>query len=279
MSWLESLTIDSTTIPAWRKLRGLGSPPPRQDVRDRSRRHGSVNRTTYYQPRLLEITDAVLKGDPANIWADLDALKGAFALGTDHIIRFRRKGAAADERMAVTVASEVQADVAFDVPGAILWSAAFMAADPRIYSDTLSIGSYQPSSGGAGGLSFPLEFPLTFSSSPDSALLQAQNGGNFWTPPVWTVHGPAVNPQIVNETTGDTIATIGLALLAGDTLTVDVAERAVLIGGTSRPDVIDASASTWGELAKGVNVIRLLGSGFDIASGTALAVAFRDARI
>lgn len=279
MSWLDSLTIDGTTIPAWRVLRGLGSPPPRQELRDRARRHGSVDYTEDYQPRLLELTNAVLKGDPANpgtIWDELDALKQAFALGTEHVVRFRRSGRAFDERVVVKVASELAADLSYETPGVVLWSVALLAADPRIYADVLTAASYSPSAA-SGGVVFPLTFPLTFVGS-SSSVLTVHNGGTFKTPPVLTVTGPATTFSIVNETTGEEIVFQGFALAATDTLVIDVDAREVILDGTSRPDLIDASLTTWWELVPGDNQIRLHGSGFADAV-TTLAVSYRDARI
>lgn len=278
MEWLESLSVDGVTIPAWRILRGLGSPPPRQDVRDRARRHGSVDRTRYYQARLLEITDAVLKGDPADVWTNLDELKGSFALGTDHIVRFRRKGMTVDERVTCKVAAELGADVNFETLGVILWSVALLAADPRIYSDVLTTARYSPTSA-AGGVGLPLEFPLVFSGGTGSSTLTVTNNGNYETPPTFTVDGPATAGfSIVNESTGEEIVTQGITLAEGDSLVIDVDAREVTLAGTSRPDLVDASQTTWFELGAGNTLLRLHGSGFE-EDVTALTVSFRDARI
>lgn len=277
MSWLDSLTIDGVTIPAWRGIKGLaGSPPPKADTRDRARRHGLLDRTSLYQARLIEVDNAVLAGDPADIWAALDELKAAFALGSDHLVQFQRTGLADAERVVARVAGELSADLDYASQGVILWSVPLLAADPRIYSDVLKTGSYVPGTG-SGGMTFPLAFPLSFSGS-SSTELTIENDGTFETPPVWTITGPAVNPQIVNDTTGEVIATTGLTLLATDTLVIDVAARTATIDGTARADVIDPSQTSWGELAVGVNTVRLSGTGFDPAT-TQLSVSFRDARI
>jgi len=280
---LQSLAIDDYEVSTamLRTVQGLaGSPPPRQELYDHAQRHGSLDYTEFYEPRIIQVYDSCLaSGDPAEVWATLDALKASMALGSDHTLKFQRAGLPYEEQVTARVATELVADIVYNQIYWIKWQVSFTCADPRIYSANLSIGTYEPIEGSPGGISFPLTFPLSFGADPDSALLQAENGGTFPTPPVWTVTGPAVNPQIVNETTGDTIVTTGLSLLTGETLTVDVAAREVLIGGTSRPDVIDAAQTTWGDLASGVNVIRLLGSGFDVSAGTTLAVAFRDARI
>lgn len=279
MSWLDSLAIDGTTIPAWRTVKGLaGSPPPRQDLRDRSRRHGSIDRTEFYQPRMIEVDSAVLKGDPSDIFVALDVLKSAFALGTDHVLKFRRRGQATDERVLAKVAAELTADLAYDTQGVILWSVPLLAADPRIYNDTVTTARYSPSAAD-GGLSFPLTFPLVFSGGSGASLMTVTNGGNFWTPAAFTVDGPAdAGFSVVNETTGEELVTQGIALAEGDSITIDVDAREVTVAGTSRPDLINAAQTTWLELKAGDNWLRLHGSGFEDGV-TALTVSYRDARI
>lgn len=289
--WINTLSIDGRTIPAWRKLTGLaGSPPPRQDVRERNLRHGSVDRTRFYQPRVIEITDAVLRGDPLSIWADLDTFKAKFALGTEHVLRFRRPSAFSEsllahfhvdtppmERMVVRVASEVKADLLYDTPGVVLWSAAFLAADPRIYVEATKAVRYDPT-GSVSGLAMPLDFPLDFEEE-DMAINLVENDGTFSTPPVFLIEGPGEGLSVVNESTGKAVVfDDDLALAEGDTVTVDVDARTVVLNGTNRLDLLDATESAWWELEPGANRVRLHGSGFS-AGTTALTVTFRDARI
>lgn len=281
-SWLESLTIDGVTIPAWRKIAGLGSPPPRQDVRDRAQRHGSIDRSRFYQPRLLEIEAvAVIAGDdPVAVWDALDALKGAFAVGSDHVIRFRRRGMPFDERLTGRVAAELKADVNYATPGVLEWSIALLCADPRMYADVATTARYSPTTSD-GGVVFPLAFPLAFSggAGTDGSVMTVTNAGNFPTPATYTVEGPALAGfSIVNESTGEAIVTTGLALAAGDSLVIDVDARDVTVAGTSRPDLIDAAQTTWFELGAGNTLLRLHGSGFS-EDVTALTATFRDARI
>lgn len=282
-TWLEYLTIDGVTIPGWRTIAGLGSPPPRQDVRDKAQRHGSIDRTRFYQPRLVEVSGVlVLQGsDPATFWAEVDAFKGAFALGSEHVVRFRRLGMPFDERLTCRVAAELKADYNYETPNVLEWDVAFLAADPRIYADVATTARYSPSASD-GGVTFPLDFPLSFTgggSSTDGSLMTVTNAGNFWTPATFDVAGPAdAGFSIVNETTVESIVTTGMTLAAGDSITIDVDTRDVLVGGTSRPDLIDAALTTWFELGAGNSLIRLHGSGF-AEDVTTLTATFRDARI
>lgn len=63
-----------------------------------------------------------------------------------------------------------------------------------------------------------------------AATLTATNNGTFGTPPVIVVSGPATDPRVKNTTTGremDFSNGAGVALLAGETLTINVANQTI----------------------------------------------------
>jgi hypothetical protein len=269
---IESLAIDgeSFSVGVLRDLQGIGSPPPREEVFDHAQRHGSTDYTAFYQPRIFDIYDGII------VWATFDALKAKLALGSDHVITFQRAGLPYLEQVTGRVSTELTGEIAYSSPHMLKWTVSILCADPRIYSAILTTASYSPSAS-AGGVVFPLAFPLVFVGSGASDLT-VNNGGNFPTPPVFTIDGPATAFSITNDTTGESIVFQGIALVAGDVLTVDVAARTVVLNGTDRPDLVDAANTTWWELLPGDNSVRLHGSGF--ADGvTTLAVQYRDARI
>lgn len=280
---IQSLAIDgeSFAVGLLREVHGLGSPPPRAELYDHAQRHGSTDYTTFYQPRFLDIYDGIIAhGDPAQVWATFDALKGKLALGTDHVITFRRTGQLTDERVVGRVATELTGEIVYSTPNMLKWTVSFLCADPRMYNDVTTTARYSPLAND-GGVVFPLVFPLSFSAgiAADGGVMKVTNNGNFWTPPTFTVEGPAAAGwSIVNETTGDPIVTTGLALLAGDSCIIDVLNRELTLTGTSRPDLIDAAQTSWFELGAGDTLLRLHGSGF-AADVTTLSVTFRDARI
>jgi hypothetical protein len=267
-------TAFSDTL-ALTKVGGLGAPVPRGDTSSRPRRDGELDRTTFYAGRIVTLEGYAQGATQAAAWAAIDALKGAVALGSDHVLKFTRQGLAYAERATVRASSEL----AYELAGKrkrIKWAVALRAADPRLYADIATSANYSPSTSGS-GITFPLTFPLTFLGAA-GATMTVTNGGNYKTPPVFTITGPATTPGIRNETTGEELVTTA-TLLAGETLTIDVAARTVLAaGGVLRPDLIDPAASSWFELGAGATVLRLTGSGF-AAGQSSLAVAFRDARI
>jgi hypothetical protein len=255
----------------------LGSPAPRQLVRDRSRYHGSVDHSRWYAARVIELAGRVRGDTVADAQVQLDAFKKAVALGIEHVFKFRRSGFPEDERCVVRVAQQLDVE-SKPLARTIPWTLVLLASDPRIYGDALKSGSYDPTAGTPGtGIDFPIDFPIVFGTGSGSQL-SVSNQGNFETPPVFTITGPVTTPIIDNDTTGESIYTKGLALLAGETAVVDVAKRTLTIAGVSRPDYVDAALTVWFELVVGTNLLRLRGSGMS-GGQTQLAVSFRDARI
>jgi hypothetical protein len=125
----------------------------------------------------------------------------------------------------------------------------------------------------AGGLTFPVTFPVTFSSTTVSDVT-VLNVGNFSTQPTFTITGPITNPKVLLVETGAYVQ-VNLTLALADVLTIDVANRRVLLGTASRAYAL-AVGSTWPVIRPGTNTLRLSG---DIASGDrpVLSVAWRSA--
>jgi Siphovirus-type tail component, C-terminal domain len=257
----------------------LGSPSPRSIIDTRPGQHGATDATRYYGPRLIALGGRVVASTAASLWSNFDDLKGALVAGSTHTLKIVRDGTGIAERCQVRVDGALESPVVAGTVGPIMrFGVTLLAPDPRWYSDTLSQGSYDPTDSGTGGLTFDLDFELTFNVS-SGATLTTDNQGTISTPPYFTVTGPVVNPKITNETTGESIYTTGLALSTGATVEIDVANRRCLLGGTtSRPDLIDSSLTEWFELQPGINQLRMTGSGMS-ASATNLAVSYRSARI
>lgn len=259
----------------------IGSPEPREVADLRPDDHGTVDETRLYGPRTFELVGRIVAADLEAMWDDLDAIKGALALGQVVTLRFLRDGRSSLERAEVRVAGAVDVPLAPELGRTpmIRWGVSLRAPDPRIYSDTASSGAYDPTDGGTGGLEFPLTFPLDFGTDDTAGRLTLENAGTIATPVVITITGPVVNPIVDNDTAGLSIYTRDLELLAGETVELDTLERGVLLGGTtSRPDLIDVELTDWWALLPGVNQLRLRGSGMS-AGLTELAVSYRSARI
>lgn len=252
---------------------------PRTQRRSRPRAHGSKDLSRYYEGRLYHLAGVLYGVSEEDAQARLDSFEEAIALDGDYVaLQWRLAGRTDDETALVKVDGDLAYEFANDTRTALRWALTLFAEDPRRYGATERTGTYDPTAAGSGaGIVFAEVFPLNFAGT-SSTHLDVTNAGNFPTPPVLTITGPVTNPIIDNDTTGESITTSGLALLADETAVIDVAAKTITVGGSLRPDLIDASATDWFELAKGSNLLRLRGTGM-VTSETALAVSFHDARI
>lgn len=277
-AWLDNLQIHKAGGLAITDM-SLGSPAPRAVVENRPGDHGAVDSTRFYGPRTIELTGYVGASTHPEFIGRVDNLLGRLALGSVHVLRFRRLGDTNDLRCMVRVDSGVDMSAGEHPSPFARWGVSLFCADPRLYSDTLTVASYDPTDAGSDGLVFPLGFPLVFGAEDGVGVLTVENAGTVSTPPVLTVTGPVTNPTIDNETLGLSIRTQNCGLASGDTLVVDVAERVVRLNGTtSRPDLVDTARTHWWELAPGPNRLRMRGSGM-VSAETELEVSFRSAHI
>lgn len=257
-------------------ISGLGSPAPRPERVLKSRAHGEVDLTALYGGRVIGLLGYCYGPDMATAHSNFDILKNSVKLGSTHLLKFRRIGQAVDEQVSVRVASAVESPFA-GASMQIKWSVELFAADPRIYSSTLNQGDYDPTTAGTAGVELPLVFPLDFLGSGLSNLI-VSNGGNFPTEPTFTISGPIVNPIIDNDTSGESLFTSGLTMIAGDSAVVDMAAKTFLLNGALRMDYVLAGTSKWFSLQPGETSLRLRGSGTS-GGQTNLLVTFRDAKI
>jgi hypothetical protein len=277
---LDSAFIDSNQIHAANavfltKFSGFGSPPSRANRIDKAQRHGQLDYTQFYSGRALGLEGVVVGATPTLAWAQLDAVKGWFALGATHTLTFTRAGFSAAEQCVITVD---QFDCAVDIPQRVIpWQVTLVAADPRFYGAALKSGNYDPTlSSTGGGAALPVVFPIVFSTSTVTELILVNNG-NFKSPPLLTIKGPIVNPIVDNDTTGESIY-INYTLGSADTVVIDVNKRLVTLNGAPRADLLLASSTTWWEMIPGTNALRLRGTGATTGV-TLLTAQFRDARI
>jgi len=239
---------------ALRSFSGLGTPAPRDNRPTHARRHGAVELTTYYDPRVIELQGYLRYNDEGAAWSALDVLKQQFALnGLTHTLRWRRIGFGYVEQ-AVVVPGEVMDVSLRPLGGVIPWGISLVCADPRMYRAGPSGGSYDPQSD-------------TFSGSHTLTT-----GGNFNTPPVITFNSPGANPGLRNDAL---LAENVLQLTApsGGAITVDVERRTITRGGVNHPEFLNVSASDFWYLVSGANPLVPLGGAGSVT------VTWRDATI
>lgn len=149
-----------------------------------------------------------------------------------------------------------------------------IAADPRKYAAAAKSASTGLTGGPTGGVSFPTAFPLSFGTAQPTGLVAVVNEGIVDTPPTLTITGPAANPVVSVNETGETFA-LGLTVADGEQIIVDMAARTVLAGGTATRRYAVVPGSSWFMLQPGLSGVRFSA---DVYNTTAsLGIAWRDA--
>jgi hypothetical protein len=294
-AWVDGLPIHNVDDPSCPY--GLRSAIRTRVLRDarmaRPRDHGTVDRTEFYAGQTIELVGYCDAGDDLATEDAIDELSAQFSLmpqgpppqfklgagGAEHVLRFRRLGKLEDELIFFREAA------GFEAPAegwAKLgkWSVTLFGPDPRVYSHIESSGSYDPAVAvGERGVIFPAEVVggVVFAGTQNGQLL-VTNTGTAPTSPLLTVTGPVTNPVIDNDTHNEHIYTTEMQLAAGEQLVVDVAKRTFEVQGQPRLDLVDARLTTWLDLRRGPNYLRLRGTGM-VVGQTQLACAWHNARI
>ena len=160
-----------------------------------------------------------------------------------------------------------------------------VAADPAIYTDTLSSDSlavFAPSA----GLSYPVTYPKAYGAGGSGAGTVVNNTGDWETWPTLRINGPSsgtlTNPTVENVTTGKKIelnANGGVSIGVGQQLVVEThpVRRTILFAtGASRYGRLSDASEFW-PLEPGNNELRFRASG--TTTGATVDVEWRSARI
>lgn len=256
---------------------------PRTVRAARPQDHGVIDATRYYDGAVISIEGYVRGATVGDAHRNLDAVRAAFALGPEAILlRWQREGYDHVERNTVRPTGPVDAPMAGS-RRLIRWGVEVVSEEAPALSDELHVASYDLIAPDTIGVEFPLEFPLEWvpSGPVTAARLQVVNEGNFPTAPQYVISGPVDDPRVINETTGLSIVTAGVSLGQGDLMYLQVRDRACRLDtadGALRADLIDAASTDWGDLAPGVNVLRLAGDGMTPGI-TTLSASWRHAWI
>jgi Siphovirus-type tail component, C-terminal domain len=257
------------------KLEGwMASPPPRNSLVQRTGEHGSFDGPAFLDTRAVTIEGVAVCTDRISMWRARDILAsicGDPSLGLSTLVVTQAGYTAM--RASVRRSSDVKTEPM--APGAFRWSIILVAPDPRRYAavqSSLAVGLPQV---GAGGLVFPLVFPLTFGSGTSGGQLLLTNNGTMATWPAFDILGPLTGPIITNLDTGQRLAfdpTFDVA--AGQHLLVDPDAKTVFVGGVSRRDRL--FIAEWFDLPPGSTNVRFSSAaGADPAA--TLTATWRDA--
>lgn len=149
-----------------------------------------------------------------------------------------------------------------------------IAADPRKYGTTQRTASAGLTGGPAGGDTFPLTFPMSFGTVVPGGILQVTNDGDAPTSPVFQITGPVSDPVLQDNDSGVRFE-LDYDVAAGEVVTVDMAVRTVLSGGTASRRYAVVPGSEWFAFRPGGSGIRFSGAAYN--SAASLTALWRDA--
>ena len=150
----------------------------------------------------------------------------------------------------------------------------FFCPDPRIYNDTQSTSTLNPTGGNlrAYNRTYNLSYGLAGTATQTVTLT---NQGNYETWPVFTISGACTNPVITNLTTGQSLFFPAVTLGASDTLTVNTDLRTVLFNGGAARNLL-GNQSQWFSLPATTPTTIT----YSVASGSgSCTITYRDAYI
>jgi len=232
---------------------GLDNPEFRITEREREGMDGGFVDATFEKMRTI-----VLEGTIFNVTDDfLDLLKSNYAPSAD-AQPFYFKAPGQQERIIYCKSYGVR--YAWERPrsyGIVNVQIQLKAEDPTIYGDlledTAEIGTSES------GFGFDLSFPFGFGLADSTGAAVLYNRGNKNCGATLEIVGPVTNPRIMhNESDGD--LQFNIDLTDGDTLTVDLREKTIMLNGTTNRRGTLLNTSTWFLLVPGTNTIRFLGT-------------------
>ena len=264
---LNTGTPDADGVEWWgRVAAGWGSPPVRRAVTNRPGRGGAWAGAGLFGPRAVTLEGSMVAPTSAAL---------SLALG-----RIRALLGALDTDTALTVAEPVPksllvrpsdgSDAYEDTETIGRFTASLLAVDPTKYGPATVYTLALPS-GGTGGLTFPAIAPFVFTAGGGAGTATVVNAGTDATRPVWEVTGPATNPRLRNDSTGE-VMELTTTLLAGDTLVVDHRAQTVTLAGVSRA-ATKTPSSTWWSLAPGNTVVRYTAAAYNATTRAYVTVA------
>lgn len=263
------LIIESPCLRLIQQVSGLqGTAAPRGVARPKPNRHGEIIDTRYLGEQITTIEGQVVGDGPAEVWREFNLLQEAIwaSIAEDQTLKWTQLGSDLELQSLVRLADgPFDAPLIADAYGNMVlpYQVSFRRGDPRSFTQQLNIAEGLPLSAAAGGLTFPLIFPFTFTGS-GGGMATVNNTGVVPTPPVYKVHGACTNPEVLIVGNGKRIVLTG-EIADGDFIELDVSNRTVRLNGiTNRTSLLDFQRTDWSELETGSESIRLLASSFNV---------------
>lgn len=216
------------------EVQGLDPPDIRESSTDIMQGHGQFVYADYITGRRI-----LIQGDAHQLGSQVQPLMNAWSAAflpqsLDLPLQFKLPGQAVERIYCKPTKRKYVVDRMYALDYAE-WALELLAADPRIYSDTLATLMRT----GNGNLSLP-------------------NTGTFPAPLIINLVGPIDTPTITHVETGKFIK-LNTNIAANTLVSIDFATRTIWLNGASLYSVLD-DTSKWFELAVGVNTLTLAGT-------------------
>lgn len=277
IEWAGTL-IGSGTSYRWIELAGWEDTPGLDSGNVlRPVRHGAWPGRRYAQERIITLTSRISVDVPADFGAAVTAIRRATPIADDETelpLIIRTRGGETLLSYAAVSARIIPNDRQAGIGRGQL-SLQWTASDPRRYGlDEHTETIPQPVAGV--GLVYPLTYPLSYGTAPESGARTLLNGGDVATNPVLTITGPCTTPLIVNTTT-DRQLELAVIVAAGEQLVIDTSAGTALLAGADRQgSVTEASVPIEDfELASGPNDLAFRATTF--STGASVVLTWRDA--
>jgi hypothetical protein len=229
--------------------------------------HGSFITARYLDEKHIMIQGDIQEEMGTTVEYYLDQLRTAFNPVKSPLPLSRMLPGWTSERFVLAYPSRLSwdEDLQFGL-GYIKWAAEFVAQDPRIYDSILNTVQTPPLGASTFGIDFPIDFPINFGGG-QFGLISLENDGTFPTPLFVRIDGPATNPQLINNTTGE-VFKLQTSIIAGDYVSIDFLSKSIMLNGVADRYYTLTDDSVWWGLSPGISQVTFLA---DASTGTTLA--------
>lgn len=164
------------------------------------------------------------------------------------------------------------------VNGALDFMIPLRAPDPRKYSQQLFTPDTLIASA-AGGRTYPREYPLSYGDDAGSTgSISAFNMGTYSTGAVIRIYGPVATPTVEHVEQGKRLTFVD-TIPEGSFYEIDLADRLVMLDGTSNRRNTMEIRSRWFMLEPGDNTLRFNGTALSTTPTPRMTVSYRSAWI
>lgn len=239
-------------------------------------RHGLAAGSDWMRGRSIRLTIEVYGDTDAELSARFNELTAAFAPAHDEVpLVFQIPGIAGGGKAQVDArvrrrSGSIDRQWYYRIPVVVI---ELFCTSPYLFaSDAASglISATLPIYEVSGGAEFDATFDLGFGTVGTSGTALITNTGSADTAPTVTFTGPVTNPTITNLSTSEYWGYDG-TVASGDTLTVDMGARTVLVNGSVNRYYLTASGSTFWELPVGDSTVRYTADAVTASTATITA--------